>query len=278
MALNISIVFSNNKGGVAKTATCTALACIANKDKKKVLVVDMDMQANTSFLLGYQNGDELKNLATYFAQAVKSISRDDENLFPKVSDYILPTEYKNVDIMLGDIDLQGPLEQYVKDASISYGNLVEIMLDDIKSLDKYDYVYIDTSPSMSIFVTGAISAADWTVIPTDVDRCGIDGAFKIAAFIRQRAKRFKSSKIAGVLFTRTDDRTAISKSIPSFKNSFEKSGIPCLEVNIPNNVDVPNSRMIGKPVTDQYPDCKASKKYVQLYKELEKMINDGEKD
>ena len=267
----ITFVVTNNKGGVAKTTSCTAMAYVAAKKKHRVLVIDADMQGNASQLLGHAiDEEEQPNLAAYFAEYITAIEK--KKPFPEVKDYILATDYKNMDVIIASSDLQGRLEDSVKEMNANYDNLMEILVNDIKKLNIYDFIFIDTQPSMNVFVTSSLFAADYALIPTDVDIQGIEGAIKLSDWIAQRSSRRRIAKVAGVFFTRADERTAMAKNIPAFKEQLKEMEINCFRTVISQCSDVPNSRANSKPVTVMYPAAKASKKYENLLGEVVEVI------
>lgn len=262
------IAFTNNKGGVAKTTTCTSLAVLLNKKKKRVLIVDLDIQRNTSDLMGYDEDNGEPTVRDYFQAFFDGGKKQ------PVSNFIMSTGYKNVDVILASHDMQLDFESTLLRVSSDRGDLVKRFFDDIRNLELYDYILIDTAPSMGLLVTSTYKYSDWLVIPTDADKQAIDGAINVCNFIAMREEdEMIAAKVAGVVFVRADERTALSKAIPAFRGELAEAGIPCFNTFIPQNADVPKARMNSKPVTDIYPMSKASKKYEALLSELEAKIN-----
>lgn len=270
-----ALVVTNNKGGVAKTTSCASLAILLGKQQKRVLIIDADMQGNLSTLFGYSISAQTTGLASYLKDFNDGFQQQAEES-PDVTNYILPTNYKNVDIIRGDVRLNGPIEDSVKNITAEFDNPMTYLLDDIKALNIYDYIIIDTAPSMGILVTNFILSSDYAIIPTDVDLQGIEGARKISSFINRCGKRKGNNKVAkllGTFFTRADLRTSMGKGIESFKSSFfEPDGIYCFKTFIPQSADVPTAIANGKPVAEMYPATKATKKYADLLEEVVTLI------
>lgn len=265
------ITITNNKGGVAKTTTCASLAVVASKKKKRVLVIDLDIQMNTSDLMGYPIGSTEPNVANYLETFF-----DAQMGTVDIKNYILPTRYKNVDVMISSPKMQVNFEQTLQTVSSNRGDLVGRMIKNIKKLGLYDYVFIDTQPSMGIIVTSTYKESDWLIIPTEPEKYGIEGSVKVCNFVNTRIMdELPVAKIAGIVFVKTDERTALAKAIPAFRQQLEEMGAHCFQTTIPHSADVPKARMNGCAVTDLYPLSKPSLKYIELFKELEEVIQNG---
>lgn len=263
------IVFSNNKGGAAKTTTCTSLAVLFNNKNYRVLVIDLDMQKNASDLLGYRYNSKNPSVADYLSSFFDGGEKED------IKNIILGTKYSNVDVIVADRKMQGTFEQHVRDTSADRGDLIGHLFRDIRKLNIYDIVLVDTQPSMGVLVTSSYKEADYIIIPTEPDIHGIEGAQKVCSFVKMRRNDGnKIADIAGILFVRAVAGTQLSKLIPTFKASLEDGmKIHCFNTMIPQSTDVPKARMERLPVTDKYPNSKVSKNYAALLTEVEEIIN-----
>lgn len=269
----IAIVVANHKGGVAKTTTVSSLAVIAGQDGKKILIIDLDKQMNLSDLFGYSSSDN-KNIGEYFYSCIKKIKKNSIE-FEDISQYICPTEYKNVDIILGSEDLDDDFSTAMSQANASLRgkSITTLMIENIKLLNIYDYIIFDSNPNLNTYVLDAISSADYTVTTTDVDKYGIDGVVKIHGYISMNEGLGNNvSKHIGALFTRADSRTALTRAIPEFKNSLTAGKIPVFDTVIPISAAVGKTRFNSTPVVAQYPADKVTKKYKEFYRELVKKI------
>ena len=262
------VAFTNNKGGVAKTTTCTSIAVLLGEQGKNVLVVDFDMQKNASDLMGYDFDSDNPSVADYFRTYFNNGRERD------VKNYILPTRYSNVDVMIADPNMQTDFEHTLQSVSVARGDLVGHLFKDLKALNLYDYILVDTQPSMGVLVISTYMEADWLVIPADTDKHGIEGAVKVCNFIEMRhADGLKAANIAGVVFVRADERTSIAKAMPEIRHDLTEGHIRCFNSSIPQSADVPKARMEGYTVTDRYPFSKVSKRYESLLAELEDVIH-----
>ena len=129
---------------------------------------------------------------------------------------------------------------------------------------------------MGIIVTSTYKESDWLIIPTEPEKYGIEGSVKVCNFVNTRIMdELPVAKIAGIVFVKTDERTALAKAIPAFRQQLEEMGAHCFQTTIPHSADVPKARMNGCAVTDLYPLSKPSLKYIELFKELEEVVQNG---
>ena len=266
----VAMVVANHKGGVAKTTTVSSLAVVAGQDNKKVLIIDLDKQMNLSDLFGYNSSENMKNIGEYLYSCIKKIKKNSID-FDDITQYICPTEYKNVDIILGSEDLDDDFSTAMSQANSSLRgkSITTLMIEAIKALNIYDYIIFDSNPNLNTYVLDAISSADYTITTTDVDKYGIDGVVKINGYIAMNKSLGNNvSKHIGALFTRADSRTALVKAIPEFKNSLTAGNIPVFDVVIPISAAVGKTRFNSTPVVAQYPADKVTKKYKEFYREL----------
>ena len=147
MAIVISLV--NQKGGVGKTTTAVSVAAFLGKRKKKVLLVDIDPQANASSGLGVDKGSLEK---TVYDVLIKDIP---------ISEVVFETDALNVDIVPTNINLAGAEIELVN--VMSREQVLKNALMPVK--DEYDYIIIDCPPSLSILTINALTTSDGIIIP-----------------------------------------------------------------------------------------------------------------
>ena len=147
MAIVISLV--NQKGGVGKTTTAVSVAAFLGKRKKKVLLVDIDPQANTSSGLGVDKGSLEK---TVYDVLIKDVP---------ISEVIFETDAQNVDIVPTNINLAGAEVELV--TAISREQILKKALAEVR--DDYDYIIIDCPPSLGLLTINALTASDKIIIP-----------------------------------------------------------------------------------------------------------------
>jgi chromosome partitioning protein len=189
------ISITNQKGGVGKTTTSQSMAIGLNKKGYKVLLIDLDPQANLSYSLG-ANTEQ----STIYEVLKKEI---------EIKESIQNTE--SVDIIPSNILLSGAELEFTKTGR-EY--LLKEVLNSIKSM--YDYIIIDTPPALSILTVNAFTASNKLIIPMGADVFSLQGAGQLNNTINQ-VKRYCNNdlKVAGILLTRYNPRTILSKDITS---------------------------------------------------------------
>ena len=190
------ICIANQKGGVAKTATTAIMASALTKRGNKVLAVDMDPQGNLSKQVGAEDN----------GRGVYSVLRGDIAIQDAIQ------HFERFDILPTNILLAGLEGELVSEIGRSFR--LKNALKDSAVRDVYDYVLIDTPPSLGILTTNAIVAADYILIPTDADSDAISGIAQLGNTIQQ-ARQYCNvdPKILGILFTKFDPRQNNSKDM-----------------------------------------------------------------
>lgn len=190
------ICVANQKGGVAKTATTSALASILTQRGSRVLAIDMDPQGSLSKQAGAEpGGHEVYEVLKGNISALDAIR-------PLKQYHILPTSI----VLAGlEAELMTDMGKYFKlrDA-IEKAQLGKL----------YDYILIDTPPSLGVPTVNAIVAADGVLVPTDADCDSINGIIQLNTTI-QNVKRYcnVNPKIMGIVFTKFDPRQNNSKDM-----------------------------------------------------------------
>lgn len=185
------------KGGTGKTTTAAALAQAAAQDNKRVLAIDLDPQCNLSFVLG----GNLQQTGSY------------DLLHGASPQSVIQSCNPGIDLIAGNADLS--LEQS-RNAS---ANRLKDAIEPIRK--KYDFIFIDTPPTIGELTYNALNASTGLLIPLEADINSIQGLYFITDIAEQIKKNNTGLKIKGTILTRYDNRANINKY---FKQSLEDIG------------------------------------------------------
>ena len=245
------IAITNQKGGVGKSTTAINLASCLSELEKKVLIVDIDPQGNTTSGYGIEK-DELKY--SIYDLIIGNCG---------VKDCILSLEYPRLDIIPSNIDLSGAEIELLEFEDKEYR--LKDSLSIIK--EEYDYIYIDCPPSLSMLTINALTAADSLLIPLQCEYYALEGL----ALLTNTISLIKESlnpdlEIDGVLFTMFDSRTNLANQV--VQNVRENLNAYIYETVIPRNVRLAEAPSYGLPINIYDPRSAGAESYRLLAKEV----------
>jgi chromosome partitioning protein len=249
MARIITIV--NQKGGVGKTTTAINLSASLSFLGKRVLLVDTDTQGNTGSGLGFDK-NELE--FTIYEVLTGQCS---------LRDAILHTELENLDIIGSNINLAG--------ASVELVNVPDrerILKNAATEVDdEYDYILIDSPPSLGLITLNNLTAAESVLIPLQCEYYALEGMSELLDTIFLVQKNLNPElTIEGILMTMFDRRTNLSKQVVAeVKNYF---GDKVYNTIIPRNVKLGEAPSFGKPSIIYAPESTGAKAYMDLAREV----------
>lgn len=247
-----AIAIFNQKGGVGKTTTNINLsACLAMKGKK-VLVVDIDPQGNTTSGIGL-----VKRKLQYTIYDV-IVNKDFD-----ISKAILHTKTEGLDILPASVDLAG--------AEIELVNLegrerrLKKAIDKVKPL--YDFVFIDCPPSLGLLTINSLTAVDSVLIPIQCEFYALEGVSQLMSTVEMVRKNMNPNiEIEGVILSMFDGRTNLSlQVVQEVKKYF---GSKVFSTIIPRNVRLAEAPSYGLPIVKYDPKSKGAKAYQQFATEL----------
>ena len=245
------IAVFNQKGGVGKTTTNVNLSASLGKMGKKVLVLDLDPQGNTTSGYGIEK-NEVEN--TIYEVMLEGVS---------IKDSIMQTEYENIDIVAAASDLAGA------EIEISEIEKREFILKDAinKVKDEYDYVFIDCPPSLGMLTINCLTAVDSVLIPIQCEYYALEGVSQLMQTIKLVKSRLNPSiDIQGVVLSMFDGRANLSiQVVEEVKKYFKGSVYTTL---IPRNVRLAEAPSHGMPAVYYDNKCKGAIAYLELAEEF----------
>lgn len=252
------IAIANQKGGVGKTMTAVSMSSCLALHGKKVLLVDFDHQGHATKGYGYLDASKYPLSMT---DAVKAVINGNAINFEKL---ILHTA-ENVDLIPANISLAGiaPILQNV----MCRETVLKRMIDEIKT--KYDYVLIDTNPTLGDLQINALAASDSVIIPVQSEPYGVEGMSDLLRSINETKRNLNPHlKVKGILITMTDYRTNLSRKISSDIRSCFGSHINVFNQTIPRCVAAAESTGVGQSIFVYDSRGAATKAYDSLAKEV----------
>ena len=250
------ISIANQKGGVGKTTTAVNLAASLAAQDKKVLVVDIDPQANATSGFGFNRSDYEYN--------IYHVLLDVKNM----SDVILHTSIKTLDLVPSNIGLVG-IEKEFYDKDVKGKELIlKNKLAEVK--DKYDYIIIDTPPALGPITVNALSASDSIIIPIQCEFYALEGLAQLLNTVKL-IKKTKNPKLSikGFLPTMYSAQNNLSKQVFSdlkqhFKSKLFLEKESSSYIVIPRNVKLAESPSFGKPIIEYDIKSQGSRAYQNL--------------
>jgi chromosome partitioning protein len=242
----------NQKGGVGKTTSTINMAAYLAKLGQRVLVVDLDPQANATSCLGV---DKLGVVGgTYDALL------GEEDIFP----YILLNERLQLSLLPASPSLAGAEVELV-DELARESRLRKAI---VKVADRYDYVLVDCPPSLGLLtVNGLMAAIDGVIVPVQCEYLALEGLGQLTQTIeRVRSALFPELEVRGVILTMFDNRTNLSNDVVNEVHKHFPDQV--FESIIPRSVRLAEAPSYGLPISEYAPTSVGAVAYEALAKEL----------
>src|SRR5213592_3000615 len=247
------VAIANQKGGVGKTTTAVNLGVALAEKKLRVLLIDLDPQANATSALGMQ---EVEGESIY------------ESLLggTSIANKILPTRLDNLFIIPSDLDLAGAEVEIARmnDHLTRLAKTLSILRAD----QTFDLVLIDCPPSLGILMTNALAAADEILTPIQCEYFALEGLVKIVRVVEQVRDSGANNQleIGGIVMTMFDSRTNLSgQVVADVRKHF---GERVYRTVIPRTVRLSEAPSFGKSVLEYDPSGVGADAYRGLAKEF----------
>lgn len=247
------IAIANQKGGVGKTTTTVNLAACVAERKKRVLLIDLDPQANATSGLGREKnpGDSIYGALVEGAPALSLI---------KVS------EIPRLDIIPGEVDLAGAEIEVAR--SDHYLFRLRDILKPIRNSGRYDFIFLDCPPSLGILTMNALVACDSMMVPMQSEYYAMEGLSVITSLIHSLRDNGSNPDldINGIVITMYDVRTNLASEVDrEVREVFEDR---VYNTRIPRNVRLSEAPSYGQPVIQYAPASTGAEAYRALAKEF----------
>ena len=251
------IAACNQKGGVGKTTTCVNTSAALAAMEKRVLLVDMDPQANATQGLGFSPQDFEEDVYDILTQAQGEVTGD------QVRHYIKPTSMPFLSILPCSRSLAG-LEVQLITQPLREKRLTRVLE---KVRDDYDFIFIDSPPSLSMLTLNVLSAADTVMIPIQCEYYALQGLAELLNTIRLVQQNLNPRlSIEGALLTMYDSRLNLSKQVAEdVQSTFSEKVFKTI---IPRSVKLSEAPSFGKPIILYDALSSGAMRYMELAKEI----------
>jgi chromosome partitioning protein len=250
------VAIANQKGGVGKTTTSINLSAAIAAAGHRVLLIDVDPQANGTSGLGVELPEDGASASLYEALLGAA----------PLEAKILPTRRPNLDLVPSEMDLAGSEIELAR--TDSHLTRLREVLAPLRAAGRYDYCFLDCPPSLGVLMTASLAAADEVLIPLQCEWFGLEGLAKIMHVVAEIRSSGAAPELAveGILMTMYDGRTNLGRQVvEEVRGHFQDS---VYKTVIPRSVRVGEAPSFGRTLLEHDPGGAATAAYQALAAEF----------
>ena len=249
------VAIANQKGGVGKTTTAVNLGAALAETGHRILIVDLDPQANATSSFGLEGIDQISLYEPLLGEA-------------SITDNIVPTRRDDLFIVPADLDLAGAEVEIAR-----MPNHLTRLAETLKPLhadETFDFVFLDCPPSLGILMSNALAAADELLTPIQCEYFALEGLVKIVRLIEQVIDSGANQRLElrGIVMTMFDARTKLSQQVVA--DVRKHFGERVYDTVIPRSVRLSEAPSFGKSILEYAPSGPAAQAYRALAREFMK--------
>ena len=245
------IAIASQKGGVGKTTTAINLSACLAQESRRVLLIDVDPQGNASSGLGVNGNDQ--RLSIYEALLGQAEMRQ----------AIMPTALANLDLSPAGQRLAGAEVELV--GMMARETRLRSCMGTLR--DEYDYIFVDSPPSVGLLTVNALTASDSVIIPLQCEYLALEGLTQLIGAIRLVQDHLNPGlRIEGVLLTMFDARVNLSQQVADEARKFFADRV--YQTVVPRNVRLSEAPSFGKPIVLYDPHSTGAEAYRELAREV----------
>lgn len=247
------LTISNHKGGVGKTTSAVNIGAALVKMGKRVLLIDLDPQANLSQSLGITEG-------VWPEPTIYGALRGKHPLTP-----IPALNVEGLELVPSTLDLSGAEVELSNETGREY--ILRELLQPLKS--KYDYIIIDSPPSLGLLTINALTASDEVIIPLQAQFLATQGLSKLMEVVEKIRQRLnKRLKVGGVFITQYDGRKVLNRDVEDTIREHFKTSV--FKTKVRDNVALAEAPVKGLDIFSYSPKSRGAEDYMDLAREIVK--------
>ena len=257
MKKTVTICFTNNKGGSGKSTTCSNVGAAMARARKKVLLVDGDMQLNLS-------------LSFFSEEKVLEMAAGEMNLYHAIggqkdlTDYIVHTPYEGLDLIPSSTQMSSI--EYELFTKWQREFILKKCLQKIKAAGTYDYILIDAPPTLGGWVMNILCASDRVLVPVEASPWGMFGLANMFDFLDEVKEIAPELQVLGIVITKADTRKAYFKQ--TLETLKDMDGIRLLDSVIRVDSSIEWAQDASAPVVEFKKSSRSAKEYTELAEEV----------